>query len=84
MFSKQLDNMFLYQTPGETAGPPPEDDFQMAAPDPTGELSGSESVAEEPEEEHHEEPEDDMEPGDMPPLQDDGNDDWDKDDDDSS
>ena len=30
MFSKQLDNMFLYQTPGETAGPPPEDDFQMA------------------------------------------------------
>ena len=46
--------MFLYQTPGETAGPPPEDDFQMAAPDSTGELSGSESVAEEPEEEHHE------------------------------
>ena len=28
MFRKQLDNMFLYQTPSETDGPPPEDDFQ--------------------------------------------------------
>ena len=44
MFSKQLDNMFLYQTPSETDGPPPEDDFQMTTPDPTGELA----------EEHHE------------------------------